>query len=228
MILQCRTQKLSSEEEVLGEWNEVFDVASWISNDCLRRKDHASARTQHRYWKSFIFSLVADTKSEHRAQPVVRSSKSAAMSTVLLSEATEEERTSLIQGNGAADVAMSAILDARERGVPIPPPEHLDLIAAGNLDRDSEAWGFYILISYKPWFSLHHGDQPLMPDVGVSALQQCIKDQLICAKCHAPGSRRHSLNLKRCVRCTKVAYCNRKCQKAHWRSHKNECNGQES
>ena len=29
--------------------------------------------------------------------------------------------------------------------------------------------------------------------------------------------------LKKCARCKMVAYCNRDCQKAHWKEHKPDC-----
>ncbi|KAF1967870.1 hypothetical protein BU23DRAFT_282499 [Bimuria novae-zelandiae CBS 107.79] len=39
-----------------------------------------------------------------------------------------------------------------------------------------------------------------------------------CASCAATPS-----SLKQCLKCHSVAYCNRECQKAHFKTHKKEC-----
>lgn len=131
----------------------------------------------------------------------------------ILAEATPEEREALAQAVEYGD----RCLDDMQ------PPEVAD--ARAPFERGSEAWGFYILFQYKPWMSLHNGDQPLIPEVGIGSIQQCVQDKLICANCFAPGTRSHRLNLRNCSQCKKVAYCNRACQLNHWKhgGHKQEC-----
>ena len=45
------------------------------------------------------------------------------------------------------------------------------------------------------------------------------KDRHQCAHC----GKADDGTLKKCVACSQVLYCNRECQKAHWKAHKSEC-----
>ncbi|KAJ4351342.1 uncharacterized protein N0V89_006682 [Didymosphaeria variabile] len=40
----------------------------------------------------------------------------------------------------------------------------------------------------------------------------------VCAQCSAQPD-----SLKQCIKCHSVSYCNRECQKAHFKTHKKEC-----
>lgn len=44
---------------------------------------------------------------------------------------------------------------------------------------------------------------------------------LACAMCKQPESAAGTL--KKCGKCKKILYCDRECQKKHWKSHKKVC-----
>lgn len=136
--------------------------------------------------------------------------------------ATEAEIPSLAQAQMAYDRTIQFLQECASSGKQIPPRDQVENTFAAQLDRSSIAWGFYILMMNKPHRSLRDpAAQPMMPlDTGISALQHCIDEHLICAKCHAhPES-----SLKRCSQCKKVSYCSKNCQIAAWKGgHKATC-----
>jgi hypothetical protein len=51
----------------------------------------------------------------------------------------------------------------------------------------------------------------------IKAAKEAGKLRKACAQCKKAGK------FKACVRCSSVCYCNKKCQKAHWKVHKKQC-----
>jgi len=59
-------------------------------------------------------------------------------------------------------------------------------------------------------------------------LFETIHIAVLCAKCHACGATKNPELLLRCASCKQVTYCNRACQRAHWKSHKLHCHLQQN
>jgi hypothetical protein len=81
-------------------------------------------------------------------------------------------------------------------------------------ERGSPAWGFYVLLFYLPHRSLHDGRQPLLPR-GVGAIEYCVRQRLVCARCHVAGTKAHLRQLHNCGGCSEAAYCSPDCQREH-------------
>ena len=144
----------------------------------------------------------------------------------LLNEATEEEKPALREAIQARNGATAILMHCANNNLPIPPPEQTEATVASSLDRKSNAWGFFVLLMYKPHRSLRHGQQPIFHGsaINVSALDQCIQDHLICAHCHAAGTKLHRIKLQKCSQCKELSYCSKTCQKADWKAgHKENC-----
>lgn len=138
----------------------------------------------------------------------------------LMKEALPEERAPLAEAIHHRTLCMDRVIKEIEANRPDPPVEMHD--SSAPFARGSRAWGFYVLLFYKPHRALHSGEQPLLPPVE-SPIDQCIRDKLICAKCFAAGSRMHQLRLQPCTRCQSVAYCNTECERIAWTDHKITC-----
>ena len=96
-----------------------------------------------------------------------------------------------------------------------------------DVDKLSEAWGWYVLLSNIPYRSLRGEHQPLVGDDVSSSIAECIHKHYICACCGAidarTNGRRTLPRLSKCGRCKSISFCNATCQSKFWPSHKREC-----
>ena len=96
-----------------------------------------------------------------------------------------------------------------------------------GVDRLSEAWGWYVLLSNIPHGSFRGKDRPLVGDDVSSSVAECIRKHYICACCGAidarTSGRRTLPRLSKCGGCKSISFCNATCQSKFWPSHKHEC-----
>ena len=78
--------------------------------------------------------------------------------------------------------------------------------------------------------SLYDGPQPMIENPHQSAEEVCVQDGLVCGNCFQLGTKGHDPkhDLLKCERCKVVYYCDRDCQRGHWKRHKKTCGKEES
>jgi len=75
-------------------------------------------------------------------------------------------------------------------------------------------------VAIYPLFPFGHPDMSSGDiDIGKKILERAGGKPDACANCRGPGQS----TLMVCSRCKKMSYCSKKCQTAHWRTHKPEC-----
>ena len=142
----------------------------------------------------------------------------------MIAEARAEDRESVRAAwdytNRTMEVTTRMLDEGRE------PPTSAEFAAAAPFARGSVAFAYYVLLTGKPWRSLH-GEQPILPRRDASARDTCITEHYVCAQCFTPKAASRfevGLRLLKCGRCQALSYCSKEGQRAHWAAgHKKTC-----
>jgi hypothetical protein len=87
--------------------------------------------------------------------------------------------------------------------------------------KGSKQYFWCILYLHKPHRSLYDGPQPMIDYPHQTPEEVCVENGLVCGYCFRTAGQKQKL--LRCGRCKVVCYCNRDCQRNHWKKHKETC-----
>jgi hypothetical protein len=208
---------LKLEEHLHQEIDRYMDIIEWLrpGQDCMTLyaellnlpiPRHHALQCKALEIRNYVLSCHLSTNSNANCPPMVREGLkmdvcAAELAESLLPGAMQEVREGWIHVSNAA----SLVLDQRalcklatQRAIRL-------LKLVGGREQHSSGLDARLLRT------LEHEPVP-----------QEVVDMAVCAFCEE-SPQRAALTLSKCVRCKKVVYCSKGCQKAHWKLHKMYC-----